>query len=155
MNVVVVDGDDALDHADRDLRPIELAALFDVEFEVGVERARRAPGFGDPRNVAPDSLHRLSFGNAVLDAIELVSFDEAGGHPAAVEAAAVVRLLGRPHHVLEGMADLHTLLDQRGHDFEGGHRAHVAVEIPPAPHRIDVGAEEDRLQAGNRARSKG
>ena len=155
-HVVLVNRHDPFDDADRDGRFLEVAALFDVQLDVAVDRALRPPRVEDAIGIAADLPDRVSPPHPVPDLVQIRRLEIAGDDAAAGEGAAEGDpLLVRPDDHLQRMTRSHPGGRQRVDRLdraERRQRAEVAVEVSAARHRVDVRSEENRRQRRLRSR---
>ena len=149
-DVVAVDADDPLHHADLDAGAVEDAALLDVQLDVAGHAARLEARLGDAAGIGPVPAQPFGQRHPVLVLrLQLARVRTARGHAAAENALAVVdAFFVRPDDHLEAMARRGLLVPQRGHHLERAHAPDVPVEVASFGHRVDVGAEQDRGQRG-------
>ena len=151
-DVVAVDGDDALDDADRHAGPIERPALFDVQLHVGVPGAARPHRRLDPRRIAADAADRVAPPQPVPLLIEDAGLQVAGDDAAARRAGAEGgALLVGPQHHLQRMTGGDASGAHGLEDVQRGQCPEIAVEVAAAGHRVDVRAEEDGRRIGRPA----
>ena len=142
--LVLVDGDDPLDHANGDAGALERAALLDVQLEIAVMRPLRPPRIENAIRVAADLPDRVGAAHAVPDLVHVRLRDLARGDAAAREPAAEREaFFVCPHDHLEGMSRADAGRGQRLERAERGQRSEVAVEVAAVGDRVDVGSEED------------
>src|SRR5262245_21159109 len=99
-----MDRDNALDYADRRPALLERSALFDVQLEVAMPRARLADRLLDAIGIAANFSDAVGAAQAVPHLIEIaglqIARDDAARRGAAAECRA---LLVRPQHHFERM----------------------------------------------------
>src|SRR5262249_17503019 len=92
---------------------------------------------------------RVGAAHAVPDFVEIRAGDFSGCNPAAGEATAEREsLFMRPDHHLERVACAHGRFVERLERAKSGERSEIAVEVAAVRHGAEVGAEEDRREAG-------
>jgi hypothetical protein len=150
-NLRVQDADDALDHADIDLLLLERAALLDVQLEVAGDAAGLALHLRYLRGIAADESDPIADSLATLgDSVEQL-FVEAGADGMAADGAALFVL---KNDDLQRMTKSDVLLVDNLRDFDGGERSDVAVVIAAFRDRVNVRADDQRLERGVRARAR-
>ena len=140
------DGDDSLDHANRDVLAIETAPLLDVEFEIAVMRALRSHRLED--TIRSPLILRM----ASARTIPFQDRDRsAWTSPATTRLPARTLPNATPSSLAQmtissGWARLDSGGRERLQHTDGGKRAEVSIEVASVRHRVDMRAEQNRRE---------
>ncbi len=140
-------GAEAADDADGDAAALERALVLDVQLEITVVRTLGAARFEDAIRIAADSPDRVGARHAVPDRVHVTFVDEAGDDPTAGDATPEREsFFVRPNDHFERVPRGDPGRVERLDHGQRAERPEIAVEVAAARHRVDMGAEEDRLQ---------
>jgi len=126
---------------------MQVGALLDVQLEIAVMRSLVTRRFRHPFRSPANLANRIVAAHAVPRLREIVRDEVAGNDAAAAQPAIEGRaLFVRPDDDLERVAREMVAFAQHLDGFNGRERAEIAVEVASLWNRVDMRAEQNRLQ---------
>src|SRR5438445_931488 len=142
LHIIFVDADDSFHYPDRNIRFIQDATLFDMQFQVAMECAGRQARFGEPGWIPTELAKTFRQRDSVAYTTEIAGLQHTCSRTAACKGVFLIR----PDHHLQWTPRRDAVLLQRMHDFDRGHRAQITVEIATTGHGVNVRSKEDGFQ---------
>src|SRR5579859_5638653 len=139
----VQNADNAFHHADVDLLALQRAALLDVQLKISGDAARLPLRGGKTLGIAADKTCAFANGlTAIGNQVQVLLFQTLTERLAA-DGSAFFILKGDD---LKRMAQSDLLVFERLRNFDGRKRAHITIVVAAHGDRINVRADEDRLE---------
>jgi len=142
---------DSLDHAYVDLLLLQNGSLLDMEFEVSGDAFRTPIGVAQLVDITTDEFNSFAHGLATL-ALEVEQLVVGAGAEDVAAYGASFFVLKEDD--LERMAQLNSVFIQDLCDLDGSQRTKNAIVVATLGDRINVGADEQRLERSVATRTR-